>query len=160
MPRPWPWSAIRITVASSSLPRSLEEGEEVAHVAVGLLELVEVLAVAHAAHVAELVGGEQLEHEQVGVLALDHPRAPRRSSEWSIRSVGCTEVTARTTSSPNGSSRCAIPTSRPRRPLRSSTSKTDSQRTPSRGAKLDRMPCSAAAAPVSIDEKQTTVRAG
>ena len=49
-----------------------EPGEEVRHVAVGLLELVEVLAVAHAAHVPELVGGEQLEHEQVGVLALDH----------------------------------------------------------------------------------------
>ena len=69
-------------------------------------------------------------------------------------------MTERTTSSPNGSSRCAIPTSRPRRPSRSSTSKTDSLRTPSRGAKFERMPCSAGAAPVSIDEKQTTVRAG
>ena len=53
----------------------LEEGEEVAHVAVGLGELVEVLGVAHAAHVAELVGGQQLEHEQVGVLLLDHAAA-------------------------------------------------------------------------------------
>ena len=53
-----------------------------------------------------------------------------------------------------------MPTSRPRRPARSSTSKTDSRRTPSRGAKLERMPCSAGVAPVSIDEKQTTVRAG
>ena len=53
-----------------------------------------------------------------------------------------------------------MPTSRPRRPSRSSTSKTDSRRTPSRGAKFERMPCSAGVAPVSIDEKQTTVRAG
>ena len=53
----------------------LEEGEEVADVAVGLRELLEVLGVAHAAHVAELVGGEQLEHEQVRVLLLDHAPA-------------------------------------------------------------------------------------
>jgi hypothetical protein len=69
-------------------------------------------------------------------------------------------VTERTTPSPNGSSRWAIPTSRPRRPWRSSTSKIDSLRTPSRATKFERMPCSAGAAPVSIDEKQTTVRAG
>jgi hypothetical protein len=53
-----------------------------------------------------------------------------------------------------------MPTSRPRRPSRSSTSKTDSRRTPRRGAKFERMPCSAGVAPVSIDEKHTTVRAG
>jgi hypothetical protein len=53
-----------------------------------------------------------------------------------------------------------MPTRRPRRPLRSKTSKTDSRRTPRRGAKFERMPCSAGVAPVSIDEKQTTVRAG
>ena len=159
MPRPWPWSAIRITVASSSLPRSPSQARKSATWRSVSLELVEVLAVAHAAHVAELVGGQQLEHEQVGVLPLDHLGGPAHS-EWSIRSVGCTDVTALTTSSPNGSSRCAIPTSRPRRPWRSSTSKTDSQRTPSRGAKFECIPCSCGAAPVSIDEKQTTVRAG
>ena len=53
----------------------LEEAEEVAHVAVGLRELVEVLGVAHAAHVAELVGGQQLKHEQVRVLLLHHAAA-------------------------------------------------------------------------------------
>jgi hypothetical protein len=36
----------------------LEEGEEVTHVAVGLLELAQVLRVAHAANVAELISGE------------------------------------------------------------------------------------------------------
>jgi hypothetical protein len=39
-------------------------------------------------------------------------------------------------------------------------SNTDSRRTPSRGAKFERMPCSCGAAPVSIEEKHTTVRAG
>ncbi len=53
-----------------------------------------------------------------------------------------------------------MPTRRPFLPARSSVSNTDSQRTPRRGAKLERMPCSAGEAPVSIDEKQTTVRAG
>ena len=53
----------------------LEEREEVAHVPVGLGELVEVLAAPHAAHVPELVRGEELEHEQVGVL-LDHDAPP------------------------------------------------------------------------------------
>ncbi len=53
-----------------------------------------------------------------------------------------------------------MPTSRPLRPWRSSTSKIDSRRTPRRGAKFERMPCSAGVAPVSIEEKQTTVRAG
>ena len=50
-----------------------------------------------------------------------------------------------------------MPTRRPRRPSRSSRSKIDSQRTPSRGAKFERMPCSAGVAPVSMDEKHTTV---
>jgi len=50
----------------------LEEGEEVADVTVRLGELVEVLGAAHAAHVAELVRGEQLEHEQLRVLLLHH----------------------------------------------------------------------------------------
>ena len=53
-----------------------------------------------------------------------------------------------------------MPTRRPVRPSRSSTSNRLSTRTPSRGAKLERMPCSCGAAPVSIEEKQTTVRAG
>jgi hypothetical protein len=48
-----------------------EEREEVAHVAVGLGELVEVFRTAHATDVAELVGREQLQYEQVGVLLLD-----------------------------------------------------------------------------------------
>ena len=52
-----------------------EEGQEVAHVAVGGLHLLQVLVVARAAHVAQLVGGQQLQHQQVGVLLLDH-RAP------------------------------------------------------------------------------------
>ena len=160
IPRPWPWSAIRITVAPSSLPRSSRKARNVADAPVGLGELVEVLGAAHAAHVAELVGRQQLEHEQVRVLLRRPPGAPRRPASGRSRAVGCTDVTERTTSSPNGSSRCAIPTSRPRRPSRSSTSKTDSLRTPSRGAKFERMPCSAGVAPVSIEEKQTTVRAG
>ena len=75
IPRPWPWSAMRITVASSSLPRSSRKPRKLADVAVGLRELVEVLGAAHAAHVAELVGGEQLEHQQVGILLLHHPSA-------------------------------------------------------------------------------------
>jgi hypothetical protein len=49
----------------------LEEAQEPAHVAISLGELVEVLRAAHSAHVPELVGREQLQHEQVGVLLLD-----------------------------------------------------------------------------------------
>ena len=41
----------------------LEELDEATHVAVGLGDLLEVLVAAHAAHVAELIGGEQLEHQ-------------------------------------------------------------------------------------------------
>ena len=52
-----------------------EEGQEVAHVAVRGLHLLQVLVVARAAHVAQLVGGQQLQHQQVGVLLL-HDRAP------------------------------------------------------------------------------------
>ena len=51
----------------------LEELEELANPPVRLRDLVEVLGTAHAAHVTELVGGQQLEHEQVGILLLDHP---------------------------------------------------------------------------------------
>ena len=43
--------------------------------AVRLCELVEVLGAAHAAHMAELIGGEQLEHQQIRVLLLHHPTA-------------------------------------------------------------------------------------
>ena len=50
----------------------LEEGEKPAHSAVRLHQLVEVLGAAHAANVTELVGGQQLEDEQVWVLLLDH----------------------------------------------------------------------------------------
>jgi hypothetical protein len=50
----------------------LEEAEELADAAVRLGELVEVLRAANAADVAELVGGEQLQYEQVRVLLLDH----------------------------------------------------------------------------------------
>jgi hypothetical protein len=50
----------------------LEERQELAHVPVGLGQLVQVLTASHAAHVPELVGGQQLEHEQVGVLLGDH----------------------------------------------------------------------------------------
>lgn len=55
----------------------VEEGDEVAHPAVRLGELVEVLRAAHAAHVPELVGGEQLQHEQVRVLLVHHAPALR-----------------------------------------------------------------------------------
>ena len=50
-----------------------EEGQEVADSPVGLGELLEVLGVADAAHVAELVRRQQLQHKQVRVLVLDHP---------------------------------------------------------------------------------------
>jgi hypothetical protein len=56
----------------------LEEGEEVADVAIRLGELLQVFGAAHAAHVAELVGREKLEHEQVRVLLLDDAPALRR----------------------------------------------------------------------------------
>ena len=55
------------------LSPALEEREELPHPPVGLGQLVEVLRAPHAPHVAELVGGEQLEHEQLGVLLVDHP---------------------------------------------------------------------------------------
>ena len=138
----------------------LEEGEEVADAAVGLGELVEVLGAAHAAHVAELVGGEQLEHEQVGVLLVDH--APRLGRERAVDLGRSAAPTSRSGPPPRRTGRAGARCPRAGRggPSRSSTSKTDSRRTPSRGAKLERMPCSAGVAPVSIDEKQTTVRAG
>jgi hypothetical protein len=42
------------------VPALLEEGEEVADLAVRPGELVEVLGAAHPSHVTELVGGQQL----------------------------------------------------------------------------------------------------
>jgi hypothetical protein len=63
----------------------VEEGDEVAHVAVGLSEPVEVLRAANAADVAELVGGEQLQDEQVGILLLDHPPALRAQRAVDLR---------------------------------------------------------------------------
>jgi hypothetical protein len=49
-----------------------QEAEEALDLAVGVLEPSEVLAVAGAPHVTGLVGGEQLEHEQVGILLVHH----------------------------------------------------------------------------------------
>jgi hypothetical protein len=54
------------------LASCLEEGEELAHAPVGLGELVEVLRATDPAHVTELVGREQLEHQQVRVVSVDH----------------------------------------------------------------------------------------
>ena len=64
-----------------------EEGEEVTDHAVGLLELVEVVLVAHPTHVAQLVRCQQLKDQEVGILVLDHaPRGPgerrSRSARW------------------------------------------------------------------------------
>ena len=60
---------------AAELAALLEEREEIADVAVGLRELVEVLGAAHTADVPELVGRQQLQDEQVGVLFLDHAPA-------------------------------------------------------------------------------------
>jgi hypothetical protein len=51
----------------------LKVREELAHAPVRLGELVEVLRAADPAHVPELVGGEQLQHQKVRVLLLDGP---------------------------------------------------------------------------------------
>jgi hypothetical protein len=50
----------------------IEECQEIANVAVRLGELVEVLRAAHATDMAELIGGQQLEDEQVRILLVDH----------------------------------------------------------------------------------------
>ena len=57
------------------LATPLEERQELAHSPVRLGELIEVLGTPHAAYVTQLVGGQQLEHEQVGILLVHH--APR-----------------------------------------------------------------------------------
>lgn len=48
-----------------------EPGEQVADVAVGAGEHLDVLAVARSPHVADLVRRQQLQDEQVGILSLD-----------------------------------------------------------------------------------------
>ena len=73
MPRPWPWSAMRITVASSSLPRSSRKSRKSPTWRSVSASWSRYSAAPHAAHVAELVGRQQLEHEQVRVLLVHHP---------------------------------------------------------------------------------------
>ena len=53
-----------------------------------------------------------------------------------------------------------MPARRPRIPRCSSTPKIDSHFAPSEGTKLLRMPCTRGVAPVSIEVKAVTVRAG
>jgi hypothetical protein len=48
----------------------------------------------------------------------------------------------------------------PTRQAEGTTSKMDSHFTPSEGTKFDAMPCTRGGAPVSMEEKQVTVRAG
>jgi hypothetical protein len=55
------------------LPVLVQERQELADAPVRLGELAEVLGAPHAAHVAELVGGEQLQDEQVRILLVHHP---------------------------------------------------------------------------------------
>ena len=159
MPRPCPWSAIRITVASSSLRCSLRKARNSP-----MRRSVSASCSRYSGLRTPRTWPSWSAASSCSTSSSGSSRSTTRrdsaQSEWSIRSVGCTEVTALTTCSPKGSSRWAMPTRRPRRPWRSSTSNTDSRRTPSRGAKLERMPCSPGVAPVNIDEKQTTVRAG
>ena len=159
IPRPWPWSAIRITVASSSLPRSSRKARKSPTWRSVSASCSRYSGLRTPRTWPSWSAASSWSTSRSGSSS-STTRRPSAASERSISEVGCTEVTERTTSSPKGSSRCAIPTSRPLRPSRSSTSKIDSLRTPSRGAKLERMPCSAGVAPVSIDEKHTTVRAG
>ncbi len=53
-----------------------------------------------------------------------------------------------------------MPTSRPTFPCLLKTSKMLSTLSPSLRTRFDRIPCFSGDAPVNIDEKQTTVRAG
>ena len=137
----------------------LAPGEEGFDLLVGDLDLAQVLRVVAAAGVAGLVDAEQLEHEQVGVFfGHDLLRA---------RDEGVVDVVVvhhggdgAHVSSPKASIRWAMPTSLPSRPSRRSASKTVSHFTPRLGTKLLRMPCTAGDAPVSIELKQVTVRAG
>ena len=161
MPRPWPWSAIRITVASSSLPRSLEEVEERRRRAGpsrragpgtrGCARRARGRAGRRRAAGARAGRGPPRSTTRArlrGQRAVDLARsaAPRSPSGPRPRRTG--RAGARSRRAGRGGRRARAR----RTPTRS--------RTPSRGAKLERMPCSAGVAPVSIDEKQTTVRAG
>jgi hypothetical protein len=159
IPRPWPWSAIRITVDPSSLPCSSRKARNSPTCLSVSASWSRYSGLRTPRTCPSWSAASSWSTSRSGSCSSTTRRA-LAVSERSISEVGCTDVTERTTSSPNGSSRCAMPTSRPLRPSRPSTSKTDSQRTPSRGAKFERMPCSAGVAPVSIDEKHTTVRAG
>ena len=159
IPRPWPWSAIRITVASSSLPRSSRNARKSPTWRSLSATWSRYSGLRTPRTCPSWSAASSCRTSRSGSSS-STTRRPSAQSEWSIRAVGWTDVTERTTSSPNGSSRWAIPTRRPRRPSRSSTSNSDGTRTPSRGAKFERMPCSRGSAPVSIEEKQTTVRAG
>jgi hypothetical protein len=51
----------------------LQEGEKVADAPIGVCQLLEILGIAHTAYMTELVRGEQLHHEQIGVLLIDDP---------------------------------------------------------------------------------------
>ena len=159
IPRPWPWSAISTTVAPSSLPRSSRKARNSPTRRSVSASCSRYSAFRTPRTWPSWSAARSWSTRRSGSSSSTTRRASA-DSEWSIRPVGWTEVTELTTSSPNGSSRWAIPTRRPRRPWRSSTSKIVSLRTPKRATKFERIPCSAGVAPVSIDEKQTTVRAG
>ena len=159
IPRPWPWSAISTTVAPSSFPRSARKARK-SPTWRSLSAICSRYSRLRTPRTCPSWSAARSWSTSRSGSSSSTTRRPSAHSDASICEVGCTEVTDRTTSSPNGSSRWAIPTSRPERPSASSTSNTDSVRTPSRGAKLERIPCSAGEAPVSIDEKHTTVRAG
>ena len=90
-----------------------EEGQEVAHVAVGLPPSAP--GTRGCACRARGPAGRRPAAAAPAGRGPPPPRpcGPAAVSEWSIRAVGCTDVTDRTTSSPNGSSRCAMPTRRP-----------------------------------------------
>ncbi len=127
IPRPWPWSAMRITVAPSSLPLSSRKSRNSPTWRSRLGDLVEVLGAAHAAHVAELIGGEQLEHQQIRVLLLDHP--PALGHERARRSARSAARRSPSAPPPRRRDRAGARSPRAGRacPSRSSTSNTDSR---------------------------------
>ncbi len=137
----------------------LEEGEEVADVTVGMRHLLEVLRAAHTADVAELVRGEELEHEQVGVLLLDHatPLGAERAVDLGSRLHGA------------DGSHDVLPerVEQMRDPHESPTAAVRLEHVEDRlhphaepGGEVRAHAVLLGAAPVSIEEKQTTVRAG
>ncbi len=129
IPRPCPWSAIRITVAPSSLPRSSRKLRKSPTWRSVSASWSRYSGLRTPRTWPSWSAARSWSTSRSGSSS-STTRRPSAHSELSIWPVGCTEVTERTTSSPNGSSRWAIPTSRPRRPWRSSTSNTDSRRTP------------------------------